>query len=97
MTSNAQVSALHTATGQVDDVGGNDLGRTRLKGAYYVASVAGTIELRDGGASGALRAVIPIGATTDAVNFPGEGLLFNTNVHMTVVGATVTGIIYFYG
>lgn len=90
-------STMHTATGQVQDVAGNALTRTRIKGAYYVASVAGSITLRDGGATGSVIATIPLGATTDSISLPGEGLLFRTDVHMTITGATVTGITFFYG
>lgn len=89
-------SAMLTATGNVQTVGAANLPRVRIKGAYYVASVAGSIELRDGGASGTLKAVIPLGATADYICLPGEGLLFQTDVYATITGATVSGITFFY-
>lgn len=90
-------STMLTATGQVQDAAGNNLPRTRIKGFAYVASVAGSITLRDGGASGSVKATIPIGAASDSVLLPGEGLLFQTDVHLTITGATVSGITFFYG
>lgn len=86
-----------TATGQVQDAGGNNLPRTRIKGAYYVASVAGSIALRDGGPGGPVIVTIPLGATADLIQLPGEGIVFRNDVHMTITGATLTGITFFYG
>lgn len=90
-------STMQTATGQVLDIGGQPLPRTRIKGAYYVATLAGSITLRDGGAAGTVIATFPIAATADLIRLPGEGLLFRTDVHMTITGATVSGITFFYG
>lgn len=97
MQTDVQASAALSATGNVKEATGtSNLGRARIKGAYYTASVAGSIELRDGGASGPLRATLVIGATSDAIPIPGQGVLFQTDVHATIVGATVTGITFFY-
>lgn len=91
-------TAMLTATGQLQEATGtNNIEGARIKGAHYTASVAGSIVLREGGATGNIRATIPIGATTTNILIPGEGILFRNNVHCTVVGATLTGITFFYG
>ena len=77
--------------------------RTRLKG-FIVApgtSTACTFEFRDGGASGSvlLKMDVPSNANPNSlsITIPGEGILFLTNVHLSIPFGSVTGITAFYG
>jgi hypothetical protein len=73
-------------------------GRNRLK-AYHCISggTAGDVIFRDGGASGAIRLQFNIGTGTQPVllPIPGEGILFTTDVHVTL--PTSAKITVFYG
>lgn len=88
-----------TATGQL--IGQNDgaIERARIKGVYVVpAAGAGTIVFRDGGASGPIKATLNTLASSTAPTYmliPGEGLLFNTNIHVTITA--VASVTVFYG
>ena len=87
------VKAAHVeATGTVVS------GRTRVK-AYQAISggTAGDIIYRDGGSSGVIRLQFNIGTGTQpiALPVPGEGILFNTDVHVTL--PTSAKITTFYG
>lgn len=87
------VKATHVeATGTVVS------GRTRVK-AYQAISggTAGDIIYRDGGSSGVIRLQFNIGTGTQpiALPVPGEGILFNTDVHVTL--PTSAKITTFYG
>lgn len=72
--------------------------RTRIKAVYVSsAATAGSLTLRDGGASGATELVIDTPASaTDPVYIllPGEGILFGTNVHATLTAATSATLFY---
>lgn len=73
--------------------------RTRVKGYQFLGGgTAGDIILRDGGASGTIRLQFNISATPLnplSLTIPGEGILFYTNVHVTLpTGAKIT---VFYG
>lgn len=87
------VKATHVeATGTVVS------GRTRVK-AYQAISggTAGDIIYRDGGSSGVIRLQFNIATGTQpiALPVPGEGILFNTDVHVTL--PTSAKITTFYG
>jgi len=73
-------------------------GRTRVKGYHCISGgTAGDVIFRDGGASGVVRLQFNVGAGTQPIvmSIPGEGILFETSVHVTVPGtAKVTT---FYG
>lgn len=88
-----------TATGQMKAQNDGDIERARIKGIYVVpAASAGTIVLRDGGASGPIKATLNTLASSTAPTYmlvPGEGLLFNTNIHATV--SNVASVTVFYG
>jgi hypothetical protein len=78
-------------------------GRARLKG-FVVApavSTAATFEFRDGGASGSIlfQMDIPVNSNPNSyyINVPGEGMLFQTNIYLTLSVGSVTGITAFYG
>ena len=88
------VKAAHTeATGTVFS------GRTRVKGYQCLSGgTAGDIIFRDGGASGTIRLQFNIPNNTNnpfANLIPGEGILFNTDVHVTL--PTAAKITVFYG
>jgi hypothetical protein len=101
MQYDVKAAAPLTATGQVlVAAGGASLPRTRIKGVYYIPSAtAGSIILRDGGGSGVIELEIatPAAANAGQVYFllPGEGILFETNVHGTLTN--VTSVTVFYG
>jgi hypothetical protein len=76
--------------------------RTRLKGYQCISGgTAGDIVFRDGGASGIERLRFNIGTGTQPIGLtiPGEGILFNTNIHVTVPGTApnTAKITVFYG
>ena len=79
------------------------VGRTRLKGFSIapVATTAATFEFRDGGASGAILCQIDIASQSNPVPYyiqvPGEGILFQTNLYLTISVGSITGITAFYG
>lgn len=94
MTMQYDVKSAHAeATGTIVS------GRNRLKGYQCLSGgTAGDIIFRDGGASGTIRLQFNIPANTNnpfSNLIPGEGILFYTDVHVTVpTGAKVT---VFYG
>jgi len=93
MSMQTDVKAAHVeATGTVVS------GRNRLK-AYHCISggTAGDVIYRDGGASGTVRLQFNIGTGTQPVSLliPGEGILFSTDVHVTL--PTTAKITTFYG
>ena len=74
-------------------------GRVRVKGYQCLSGgTAGDIIFRDGGASGTIRLQFNIPANTNnpfANLIPGEGILFYTDVHVTV--PTSAKVTVFYG
>jgi hypothetical protein len=74
-------------------------GRTRVKGYQCLSGgTAGDIIFRDGGASGPIRLQFNIPANTNnpfANLIPGEGILFTTDVHVTL--PTLAKVTVFYG
>ena len=86
------VKAVHTeATGTLVS------GRNRLK-AYHCISggTAGDVIFRDGGASGAIRLQFNIGAGTQPITLsvPSEGILFATDIHVTLPAAAKVTVFY---
>ena len=73
--------------------------RTRVKAIYYVAgALAGSILVKNNGASGTTQIDIATPAAATATGYmllPGEGVLFATNVYLTITNAT--SVIVFYG
>jgi hypothetical protein len=93
MSMQTDVKAIHAeATGTIIS------GRTRVK-AYHCISggTAGDVIFRDDGSGGAIRLQFNIGTGTQPVNMliPGEGILFDTNVHVTL--PATAKITVFYG
>ena len=71
--------------------------RTRIRSLVVVSgATTGSIILRDGGASGTVELQMDVpasAASTGAVNsvyIPDNGILFETDVHATLSGCTVT-------
>ena len=72
--------------------------RTRLKGYQLLSGgTAGDIVFRDGGASGIERLRVNISTNQAPIStiIPGEGILFTTNIHVTL--PTAAKITVFYG
>lgn len=69
---------------------------TRVKGVVVSFATGGTVELKDGGSSGTSRFkyTAPAAAGTVNIIFPGQGILFSTDVYVTLTSATAT---VFYG
>ena len=76
------VKAVHAeATGTIVS------GRTRLKGYQAISGgTAGDIIYRDGGATGPIKLQFNIATGTQPIGLtiPGEGILFETSVHLTL-------------
>jgi len=71
--------------------------RTRVKSMVIEpGTLAGSVALRDGGATGTVVLTINTPANGQVVNvlIPGEGVLFSTNVYADLTNAKVT---VFYG
>ena len=78
-------------------------GRTRLK-AFIITpavSTACTFEIRDGSASGSVLFTMDITSQTVAnstyILIPGEGILAQNGLNLTVSVGSLTGITVFYG
>ena len=99
MTTDVQASVPLTSTGQFTNQTPTALGRTRIKAVYIVPTgTAGSVIFRNGGSGG--TTVMTLNTVASATQptyliFPGEGVLFSTNVHGTV--ANVTSVTIFYG
>ncbi len=73
-------------------------GRNRLKGLIVTpGGTAGDIIFRDGGASGTARVQFNLSINQSAFSFtvPGEGVLYITDIHVTL--PTASKITVFYG
>lgn len=84
------IAVTVTGTGTVYD------GRARVKGIYYVAAAggAGSIVLKDGGASGSTK--LNLATVANGVeNFPisENGILFGTDCHATLTNITSLTVI----
>ena len=79
------------------------VGRTRLKGIVVnpKSTTAATFEIRDGSATGEVLYTMDIASlgtpNTFAIQVPGEGILANTGLYLTLSVGSVTGITVFYG
>jgi hypothetical protein len=92
MTMQYDVKAAHTeATGTMVS------GRNRLKGYQCISGgTAGDIIFRDGGASGTILLRFNIGTGTQPIGLPipGEGILFTTDIHVTLPATAKATIFY---
>jgi len=66
--------------------------RTRIR-AIYNGNTAGSIVVRDGGASGTTVLTLAL-AANQSFEFPGRGILFGTDSHATLT--TVNDITFLY-
>jgi hypothetical protein len=68
----------------------------RVKGIVVSFATGGTVELKDGGTGGVSRFkyTAPAAAGTTNIVIPGEGILFRTDIYVTLTNATAT---VFYG
>ena len=78
-------------------------GRTRLK-AFIITpavSTACTFEIRDGSASGSVLFTMDITSQTVAnstyILVPGEGILAQNGLNLTLSAGSITGLTVFYG
>ena len=75
--------------------------RTRVKGFSIcaTASLAGTLQLKDGGSSGTVLLEVDIPSNSNPNSFytlvPGEGILFQTNVYATLTN--IASVTVYYG
>jgi hypothetical protein len=94
MTMQTDVLASH-----VEATGTAVSGRVRLKGYQCLSGgTAGDIIFRDGGASGTIRLQFNIPNNTNnpfSNLIPGEGILFTTDIHVTL--PTAAKVTIFYG
>jgi uncharacterized metal-binding protein len=99
MQTDVKASVALTSTGQFTDQNTNALGRARVKAIYIIPGAsAGSVTLKDGGSGGATVVVINTVASATQPTymlFPGQGLLFETNVHGTI--SNVGSAVVFYG
>jgi uncharacterized metal-binding protein len=99
MQTDVLASVPLTADGQFTNQTPANLGRTRVKAVYIVpAATAGSVVFKDGGASGAT--VMTLNTVASATQptyliFPGEGVLFSTNVYGDVT--SIGSVTIFYG
>lgn len=85
-------SATATGTGTMVSQG------TRIKGILLTTTTTpGTVTLRDGGATGTTKMTLNTPGVAEMFNalLPAEGVLFRTDVHVTV--ADVASVTIFYG
>jgi len=87
-----------TASGQFTDQATNNISRCRIKSIYIVPGAsAGSLVLRDGGASSAIKLTVNTVASATQPTYmlmPGQGLLFQTAVYGTVSNLGSATIIY---
>ena len=99
MQTDVLASQVLTADGQFTNQASATIGRARIKAVYIVpAATAGSVVFKDGGSGG--TTVMTLNTVASATQptyliFPGEGVLFSTNVHGTV--ANVGSVTIFYG
>ena len=78
----SNVTAVHT-----DATGTLATGRRQLRGDHTISGgTAGDVIFRDGGASGTVRLQFNIGTGTQptVMNIPDDGILFTTDIHVTL-------------
>ena len=99
MQTDVLVSQVLTADGQFTDQASATIGRARIKAVYMIPSgTAGSVVFKNGGASG--TTVMTLNTVASAtqptyVLFPGEGVLFSTNVYGDVTN--IGSVTIFYG
>jgi len=98
MQTDVLASVPITASGQFTDQAATNLTRCRVKAVYIVpTATAGSLILRDGGASSTIKITINTVASATQPTYmlmPGEGLVFQTAVYGTVLNLGFATIIY---
>jgi hypothetical protein len=93
MAMQTDVKAVH-----VEATGTMVSGRVRVKGYQCLSGgTAGDIIFRDGGATGVIRLQFNIPANTNnpfANLIPGEGIVFDTDVHVTLPASAKITVFY---
>ena len=87
------------STGNFVDQNDNAIQRARVKTIYAVnGSSAGSVVIREGGASGKILITVNTAASTTAgytiFPMPGEGILCESGLHGTVTNTTSMTLIY---
>ena len=99
MQTDVQASVPLTSTGQFTNQAPTALTRARVKAVYMVPSAtAGSVVFKNGGASGTtIMTLNTVASATQPtyVLFPGEGVLFSTNVYGDVTN--IGSVTIFYG
>jgi hypothetical protein len=84
-----------TASGQVQNQAGNNLGRAAVSGIVLTGTAAGSsLVLRDGGSTGAVVLEVDLGAETKTVDVPGDGVLCANGIYATLT--TIGSVTIFY-
>jgi hypothetical protein len=86
----SNVTSVHTET-----TGTLATGRHQLRGYHIISGgTAGEVIFRDGGASGTVRLQFNIGTGTQPIvmNIPDDGILFLTDVHVTLPATAKTTV-----
>ena len=88
-----------TSTGNFVDQNDNAIQRARVKTIYAVnGASAGSVVIREGGASGKILITVNTAASTTAgytiFPMPGEGILCESGLHGTVTNTTSMTLIY---
>ena len=86
------------STGNFLDQNDNAIQRARMKTIYAVNGAAGSVVIREGGASGKILITVNTAASTTAgytiIPMPGEGILCESGLHGTVTNTTSMTLIY---
>jgi hypothetical protein len=69
--------------------------RARVKGIHVTTTSAGSVALKDGGASGTTLLDVAIGANYSGnIIIPMDGILFETSVYLDLTNATSVTVFY---
>ena len=88
----ANVTAKHT-----DTTGTLVTGRFQLRGYQTISGgTAGDVIYRDGGASGTIKLQFNIGTGLQPIglSIPGDGILFTTDIHVTLPATAKTTVFF---
>jgi len=99
MQTDVLASQVLTADGQFTNQASATITRARVKAVYIIpAATAGSVVFKDGGVSGTTRLTINTVASATQPTyliFPGEGILFSTNIYADVT--SIGSVTIFYG
>lgn len=98
MQTDVLASQVLTSTGQFTDQASATIGRARIKAVYMIPSAtAGSVVFKNGGSGG--TTIMTLNTVASATQptyllFPGEGVLFSTNVYADVTNIGTVTIFY---